>query len=96
MKVARQLSPRRHHLATRLFSEGLLNGDEEEKFNHSSKSETDLALEILAVLRNQSQGSFDKFCNVLLDVKDDALRDVEKLLRPHRCNRSEGKHLPNY
>ena len=91
LQVAKQLSSRRHHLFTLLFSKGLLNGDEEDQFNRSTKSETDLALDIFAVLRNQSIGWFDKFCEVLLDTKDEALGDVEKLLRPHHYKRTEGK-----
>ena len=82
--VAEMLRPRRNRLASRLYSKALINGDEEETFLNSTKSETDLATDILIVLRNQGPGSFDKFCDVLLEVGDDTLRGVEKSLRPSR------------
>ncbi|XP_062509706.1 2' cyclic ADP-D-ribose synthase AbTIR-like isoform X2 [Corticium candelabrum] len=90
LRVAKQLCPRRHHLVTLLSSKGLLTEDEEEQFNKSTKSETDLALDVLAVLCKQISGSFDRFCDVLLDTKDKALCDVEKLLRPHCLERTKG------
>ena len=83
MKVAVLLSPSRHHLASRLFSKHLLTASEEEEFNKlsKSKSEEEVAKEILGVLRKQSVGSFDKFCEVLSDVGDSTLDDVVKRLR---------------
>ena len=65
VSVAEVLCPLRNRLPPRLYSRDLINGDEEERFTESTKSETDLALEILAVVRKQGPGSFDKFCEVL-------------------------------
>ena len=84
LPVAEQLRPSRHQLPTRLYSKSLIKRDEEQKFQNSTKTETDLALEILTVLRHQCVGSFDQFCDVLLEVGDESLCDVEKLLRPGR------------
>ena len=93
VKVAEMLSPRRNRLPARLFSENLINEDELERFTNSDKLDTDLALEILFVLRKEVEGSFDKFCDVLLEVKDETLNGVEKSLRPDRQTSIEGKHL---
>ena len=59
----------------------LINDDEEERFSTSNDSETDLALNLLRLLRTQGPGSFDKFCDVLLQVEDGTLCAVEKCLR---------------
>ena len=97
MKAAVLLSPSRHHLASRLFSKHLLTASEEEEFNKlsKSKSEEEVAKEILGVLRKQSVGSFDKFCEVLSDVGDSTLDDVVKRLRQDSI---DGKDLlePKY
>ena len=93
VEVAEMLSPRRNRLIARLGSKGLINVDEEDSFINSNKPETDLAQDILRVLRRQAKGSFDKFCDVLLEVKDDTLNAVEKSLRPHRQTSIESKHL---
>ena len=84
LTVAECLSPRRNRLPAMLFSEELINLDNFYRFTTSTMSETDLALDILAVLRMKGQGSFNKFCDVLLEIGDDASRHVEKLLRPNR------------
>ncbi|XP_062523506.1 uncharacterized protein LOC134198182 isoform X2 [Corticium candelabrum] len=83
MEVAILLSPSRHHLTSRLYSKHLLTVSEEEEFNKlsKSKSEEEVAKEILGVLRKQSVGSFEKFCEVLSDVGDSTLDDVVKRLR---------------
>ena len=93
VEVAKMLSPRRNRLPARLFSENLINEDELERFTNSDKLDTDLALDILIVLRKQVEGSFDKFCDVLLEVKDETLNAVEKSLRPNRQTSIESKHL---
>ena len=86
LQVAQQLRPLRHRLVARLYSQCLITDDEEEKFRKSTTSETDLAVDILHVLRHEKVGSFDKFCEVLLEVGDGSLYDVEKLLRPYRTD----------
>ena len=84
VEVAEILSPQRHRLPARLFSKGLISGDDLDRFDASTKVEMDLALDILhLLLRRQRPGSFDTFCDVLLQTKDDTLRDVERQLRPH-------------
>ena len=83
VSVAKVLNPRRNHLPAELFSASLLSDDEEQRFTASDKSEMDVALDILHVLRKQPVGSFDKFCDVLLQVDDSGLHDVVKLLRPN-------------
>ena len=83
MSVAEQLSPRRNLLSSRLFSANLISENEEERLSKSDKTETELALEILALLRKQTCGSFDTFCKVLLQTKDPTLREVEKHLRSY-------------
>ena len=93
VEVAEMLSPRRNRLPARLFSEDLINANEHERFNNSTMSDTDLALDILMVLRKQVEGSFDKFCDVLLEVKDKTLNDLEKSLRPDRQTSIESKHI---
>ena len=85
-KVAEQLCPRRHRLVARLYSQRLITDDEEQEFSKSTKLERDLAIQILQVLRHQTVGSFDKFCEVLLEVGEKSLREVEKLLRPYRSD----------
>ena len=81
--VVQLLSPSRHHLTSRLFSKHLLTAAEEEEFNKLSKykSEEEVAKEILGVLRKQSVGSFDRFCEVLSDVGDPTLNDLVRRLR---------------
>ena len=91
--VAEQLCPLRNRLPPRLYSKSLINGDEEERFTKSTKSETDLALEILTVLRKQGPGSFDEFCDVLLEPKDEMLDNLERRLRPDRLISAESKHV---
>ena len=93
LQVAEMLCPRRNRLAARLGSKCLITRDEEDSFINSIKSETDLAIDILMVLRRQGEGSFDKFCDVLLETKDDTLMKIEKSLRPHRQTSIESKHL---
>ena len=81
--VAEILSPRRNRIPSRLFSKGLISEDDLDRFDASTKVETDLALDILHLLRRrQRPGSFDTFCDVLLQTKDDTLLDVERQLRP--------------
>ena len=81
--VAEILSPRRNRIPPRLFSKGLISEDDLDRFDASTKVETDLALDILNLLRRrQRPGSFDTFCDVLLQTKDDTLLDVERQLRP--------------
>ncbi len=92
VEVAGVLRPRRNRLSARLFSRDLISKDEDERFTESTKVETDLALDILRVLSNQGPGSFDKFCEVLLEVRDGTLRTLEKRLRPDRLDIIEGKH----
>ena len=84
VEVARMLCPRQHLLPSRLCSKYLINGDQEESFNNSKESETNLALDILAVLRKKGPGSFDKFCDILLEIKDSTLIEVERSLRSYR------------
>ena len=93
LAVAKTLSPLRNKLPTRLFTRGLITEDEYERFSKSAKTETDVALDILAVLAKQSSGSFDKFCDVLLETEDKTLDDLEKSLRPHRLVGTSSKHL---
>ena len=80
-KVAENLFPRRNRLSSLLYSAGLLREKEEEEFAKSEKAESELAMDILRVLRTQGPGSFNTFCNVLLQVEDGALERVEKFLR---------------
>ena len=96
LQVAQQLRPLRHRLVPRLYSQRLITDDEEEKFRKSTTSETDLAIDILHVLRHQKVGSFDKFCEILLEVGDDSLRAVEKLLRPYRTDSLGKKKICTY
>ena len=93
VEVAEMLQPRRNRLAARLGSKYLITRDEEDSYINSNKSETDLATDILMVLRRQHEGSFDKFCDVLLEAEDDSLKNLEKSLRPHRQTSIESKHL---
>ena len=81
VEVAENLFPRRNRLSSLLYSAGLLREKEEEEFTKSEKAESDLAMEILRVLRTHGRGSFNTFCNVLLQVGDGALGRVEKFLR---------------
>ena len=93
LQVAQQLRPRRHNLVARLYCQRLITDDEEEKFVKSTTTETDLALDILCVLRRQKVGSFDNFCKVLLEVEQ---IDVEKLLRPYRTDSLGKKKICTY
>ena len=83
MEVVILLCPSWHHLTSRLYSKHLLTASEEEEFNKlsKSKSEEEVAKEILGVLCKQSVGSFEKFCEVLSDVGDSTLDDLVKRLR---------------
>ena len=83
-KVAENLNPRQNRLPSFLFSARLLTIDEEEKFSKSTEAETALALELLRVLMKGGRGTFNKFCDVLLEVKAKALQKMEKFLRPNR------------
>jgi hypothetical protein len=89
--VTDQLCPRRNRLPARLYGAGLINSDEEQKLKLSSKADTELAEEILGILRTQPPPSFDKFCDVLKKVNDASLNAVEKLLRPpkNKSNKEE-------
>ena len=94
--VAEQLSPRQNFLPSRLFSANLISENEEQRLIKSNKTETELALDILTLLRRQCSGSFDKFCQVLLETKDHTLRGVEQRLRPGRPygkDSVDGQHL---
>ena len=96
VSVAEQLCPRKNLLPSRLFSADLISENEEERLTKSNKTETELALDILALLRKQCSGSFDKFCQVLLETKDPTLRGVEKRLRsgrPSGKDSVDGQHL---
>ena len=92
VEVAEVLCPLRNRLPSRLYSKNLISSDEEERFTKSTKEDTDLALEILQVLRKQGPGSFDKFCDVLLATKDTTLHDLERIFRPDPPHSSESKH----
>ena len=81
LTVAEHLHPRKNRLPALLYQERLLTGDEQEHFDTIREQETDVALLILSVLRNQPEGSFDKFCNVLLQVPETRLHGIVKLLR---------------
>ena len=81
VEVAKNLFPRRNRLSSLLYSAGLLNEEEEEEFSQSKKAESDLAKDILRIVRTRGPGSFNTFCNVLLRVEDDGVRRVEKFLR---------------
>ena len=94
VQVAKNLFPRRNRLSSLLYSAGLLREEEEEEFTSSKKPESDLAKDILRVLRTQGPGSFDAFCNVLLQVEDGALLHVEKFLRPGGQVRQHPPTLP--
>ena len=82
LKVAELLLPRRNRLPARLFSASLINGEEEQQFSTSNEPETEVALKILRVLQIQRPQSFDRFCEVLRQVKE--LLPVEKWIRPNR------------
>ena len=79
-----QLRLRQKLLPSRLFSTDLISENEEERLSKSNKTETELALDILTLLRKQCSGSFDKFWQVLLETKDSTLRGVEKRFRSGR------------
>ena len=79
--VAEQLRPRRNQLPARLYNALLITKDDEERLNASDKTETELALYILSLLRKQCSGSFETFCRVLLETRDPTLCQVEKHLR---------------
>ena len=96
--VTDQLCPRRHRLPARLYGAGLINRDEEQKLRMSNKADTELAEEILGILRTQPPGSFDKFCDILKKVNDSTLNEVEKLLRPpkNKSNKESSAKDPSY
>ena len=81
LSVAERLRPRRNLLPARLYSALLISEDDEERLNASDKTETELALDILSLLRKQCSGSFETFCQVLLETRNPTLCRVEKRLR---------------
>ena len=87
LSVAEQLRPRRNLLPARLYSALLISEDDEERLNASDKTETKLALDILSLLRKQCSGSFETFCQVLLETGDPTLCQVENRLRRYRKRR---------
>ena len=101
LQTTQKLRPLSHRLVAKLYSQRLvarlnrqllITDDEEEKFSKLTKSETDLAFNI----RNQEIGSFDKLCEVLLEVGDDSLRDVENLLCSYRTDSLGKKKICTY
>ena len=78
------LKPLQNDLLSRLFRDGLLPDRETIQFIASNGSETASATKLLDVLQKQGVGSFDKFCDALLQANDSLndLRPLERLLRP--------------
>ena len=89
--VAKNLFPRRNRLVCKLYSAKLLSEEEDEEFAKTDMPETDLALNILRVLRKQGPGSLNTFCEVLLKDEDVALRNLEKLIRPGSQDRQRSE-----